>query len=124
MGLLDSLLKGAAGAGLFAVASKVLNDNGGLQGLMGKFQKGGLGEVFNSWTSTGQNQPVTPDQIHQTLGPDQINQLAQQLGVPPQQLAQQLSQLLPEVVDKMTPAGQIPQAADQSPEALKKLLQS
>ncbi len=111
MGLLDGLIKGAAGAGLVAVASKVINENGGIDGLMKKFQQGGLGGIFGSWVGTGQNQAVTPAQVQQTLGPDQIQKLAQEMGVPAEQLSQHLSELLPHVVDKMTPAGQVPQGA-------------
>ncbi len=123
MGLLDDLMKGAAGAGLFAVVSNVINQNGGVQGLMQKFQQGGLGDVFSSWVGTGQNQAVSPDQIHQALGPDQIGQLASKLGIPADQLTQHLSQLLPQVVDKMTPTGQAPQVhQDVSPDAIKNIL--
>ena len=111
MGLLDGILKGAAGAGLLMAASKVINDNGGIQGLVEKFQKGGLGQMVNSWVSTGQNQSATPEQVHHTLGPEQIQKLAQELGIPPQQLASQLAELLPQVVDKLTPTGEVPQAA-------------
>lgn len=124
MGLLDGLVKGAAATGLIAVASKVINENGGIDGLMKKFQEGGLGNIFGSWVSTGENQAVTPTQVQQTLGPDQIQKLAQELGIPADQLSQHLSELLPHVVDKMTPAGQVPQGtqAQTSPDAIKKIL--
>lgn len=123
MGMFDDLLKGAAGAGLVAVAAKVINDNGGIGGLMDKFQKGGLGGVFGSWVGTGQNQAVTPDQVHQVLGSDQIAQIAARLGLPADQVAQQLSQLLPQAVDKMTPGGQVPQEQQAvEPDALRKML--
>ncbi|GEM86498.1 YidB family protein [Meiothermus granaticius] len=113
MGMLDDLLKGAAGAGLVAVATKLINDNGGLGGLMDKFQKGGLGAVFGSWVSTGQNQPVSPDQVQQIVGSDQIAQIAAKLGLPADQVVAHLSQLLPQVVDKLTPNGQVSQASQE-----------
>jgi len=122
MGMFDDLLKGAAGAGLVAMAAKVINDNGGIGGLMEKFQKGGLGGVFGSWVSTGQNQPVSPDQMHQVLGSDQIAQIAAKLGLPADQIVAQLSQFLPQVVDKMTPTGQVPQSQQAvEPDALYKM---
>jgi uncharacterized protein YidB (DUF937 family) len=123
MGMFDDLLKGAAGAGLVAMAAKVINDNGGIGGLMEKFQKGGLGAVFGSWVSPGQNQPVSPDQVHQVIGSDQIAQIAAKLGLPADQIAQQISQILPQVVDKLTPNGQIPQTPQEvDPDAVHRML--
>lgn len=118
MGLLDSVV-GALGAGgggggqgdLLGVVMKLIGQNGGdLAGLVSKFQQGGLGDVVGSWVSTGQNLPVSPDQLSHVLGKDTIGNLAQQLGVSHGDLAGQLSQLLPQVVDKMTPQGQMPAA--------------
>ena len=81
---------------------------GGLGGLVEKFTQGGLGDVVNSWVSTGQNLPVSPDQLSQVLGSGTLSGLAQQLGMGQGDLASQLSQLLPQVVDKLTPNGQLP----------------
>lgn len=123
MGMFDDLLKGAAGAGLVAMATKLINDNGGVGGLMDKFQKGGLGSVFGSWVSPGQNQPVSPDQVHQVIGSDQIAQIAAKLGLPADQVAAHLSQLLPQVVDKLTPNGQVPQTAQEvDPDTVHRML--
>ncbi len=82
---------------------------GGLAGLAAKFQQGGLGDVMNSWVGTGQNQPVAPEQLGSVLGEDAIAGFAQKMGLNPQDALGQLSQLLPQVVDKLTPQGQLPE---------------
>lgn len=83
---------------------------GGLAGLVEKFHQGGLGEVANSWVGTGQNLPVSPDQLGGVLGNDTISAMASKLGMNQGDLLGQLSHLLPQVVDKLTPNGQLPQA--------------
>ncbi len=85
---------------------------GGLIGLVEKFHQGGLGEVVNSWVGTGQNLPVTADQLSSVLGSDTVANLASQLGMNHGDLLGQLSHLLPQVVDKLTPTGQVPQAGN------------
>jgi uncharacterized protein YidB (DUF937 family) len=86
----------------------------GLGGLLSKLQQGGLGDVANSWVSTGQNQPITPSQLGTALGPDIISTLAQKTGLSEQELKTQLSQVLPGIVDKLTPKGRLPTAAELS----------
>lgn len=85
---------------------------GGLSGLLGRFQQAGLGGVAQSWVGHGANQPVSPDQLQQVLGQDQVQNMAQQTGMQPNDLLSQLSQYLPGVVDKMTPNGQLPEGGD------------
>ena len=87
---------------------------GGLGGLVDKFQKGGLGDVVNSWVGHGQNQPVTPGQLSPALGPDIIKTLAQRSGLSEEELIRQLSQALPGLVDKLTPHGRLPTLAESS----------
>jgi uncharacterized protein YidB (DUF937 family) len=87
---------------------------GGLGGLLDKLQKGGLGDVANSWVGSGQNQPVSPKQLSPTLGSDIIKALAQRSGLSEEELTKQLSQILPGVVDKLTPAGRLPTLAELS----------
>ena len=111
MGLLDSLTGALGSAGgaqgdLMHAVMKLMQDNGGLEGLVSKFQQGGLGEVVQSWISTGPNLPVSPEQLGQALGPD----LLKQLGSGGQELLGPLSELLPQVVDNLTPGGQLPEA--------------
>ncbi len=122
MGLLDTVigslaqggLGGAGGGGqadLLRVVAGLLGNEGpagGLGGLVAKFQQGGLGDVIGSWVGTGQNLPIAPDQLHQVLGNDTIASIAQQLGVSHGDAAGQLAQLLPQVVDRLTPHGQVP----------------
>ena len=87
---------------------------GGLGGLLEKLQKGGLGNAINSWIGHGQNQPVSPGQLGSALGPDLIKMLAQRSGMSEEEITKQLSQILPGVVDKLTPQGRLPSAAELS----------
>jgi uncharacterized protein YidB (DUF937 family) len=81
---------------------------GGLGGLVDKLQKGGLGDVVNSWVGHDQNQPVSPNQLGPALGPNIIKTLAQRSGLSEEELIRQLSQALPGLVDKLTPHGRLP----------------
>ena len=116
MGLLDNLAGQVLGGG--SAQSNLLNavmgllgnqQTGGLAGMVQQFAGKGLGDIVNSWVSTGQNLPITPQQIHQALGGDTIKQLAAKVGLSPDQVTSHLSDLLPQVVDKLTPNGKIPQ---------------
>jgi len=84
----------------------------GLGGLLERFQQGGQGHVMNSWIGSGQNQPVQPGQLGTILGPNIIKALAQSSGLSEQELTKQLSQVLPGVVDKLTPHGRMPSLAE------------
>lgn len=83
--------------------------SGGLSGLVQSFKDGGLADVVNSWISTGQNLPISADQIQSVLGGDQIKNLASKLGVSTDQVSGQLAGLLPQVIDKLTPNGALPE---------------
>ena len=87
---------------------------GGLGGLVDKLQKGGLGNLINSWVGPGQNQPVLPNELGPALGPDIIKTLAQRSGLPEEELTRHLSQVLPGLVDKLTPNGRLPTLAELS----------
>ena len=87
---------------------------GGLGGLLSKLQQGGLGNVANSWVSSGQNQPVSSGQLGSALGPNIIKMLSQKSGLSEEELTQELSQVLPGLVDKLTPNGRLPTAAELS----------
>ena len=124
MGLLDSVLgsamgamsgggQGGAGGGdmLMRVLGGLLNPSGGAGGLAGlvqQLQQGGLGDAVQSWVGHGQNLPVSPEQLHAALGGDQVSAMAQEASVPQDDLMAQLSQMLPGVVDKLTPNGELP----------------
>jgi uncharacterized protein YidB (DUF937 family) len=73
-----------------------------------QFQQNGLGEQIDSWIGPGQNKPVEPSQVGSALGPDVLKSLSQRTGLSEQQLMSHLSQILPGVVDKLTPAGRLP----------------
>jgi uncharacterized protein YidB (DUF937 family) len=128
MGLLDSVLgavlggqqqQGGAGALAQIVAGMLANQGqagggaagglGGLGGLAEQFQKGGLGDVMNSWIGKGDNLPISPEQLNGVLGSDVISKITQATGMNQGDLLGQLSQMLPGMVDKVTPDGQIPQ---------------
>jgi uncharacterized protein YidB (DUF937 family) len=86
----------------------IQNHPGGISGLVEAFHTNGLGGLINSWISTGQNQPVGAVQIQQVLGSAPVQALAQKLGVSPEQASSTLSQLLPTVMDKLSPNGSLP----------------
>jgi uncharacterized protein YidB (DUF937 family) len=127
MSLLQSILGAAAGAmtgqsqaqtnPLLQVALGLLSNGnaqggvgglGGLQGLMGLFQNKGMGDVIGSWVGTGQNAAISGDQLMQVLGSGQIGQIASQLGLSHGDAAGQLAQVLPGLIDQLTPHGQAP----------------
>jgi uncharacterized protein YidB (DUF937 family) len=130
MGLLDSVLgsvlggqqQGGAGALVQIVAGMLANQGqagggagglgglGGLAGLAEQFQRNGMGDVMNSWIGKGENMPISADQLSQVLGGDMIGKITQATGMNQGDLLGQLSQMLPGMVDKITPDGQIPQA--------------
>ncbi|HWG05912.1 MAG TPA: YidB family protein [Beijerinckiaceae bacterium] len=85
---------------------------GGLGGLLGKLQDAGHGNIANSWIGSGQNTPIQPGQLGSALGQQTISDLARQSGMSEQDLLNQLSQVLPGLVDKLTPNGRLPTAAE------------
>jgi uncharacterized protein YidB (DUF937 family) len=87
---------------------------GGLGGLLNKLEQGGLGNQANSWVGPGQNQPVSPGQLSQALGPNIIKTLSQMTGVSEDELTKQLSQGIPVIVNTLTPNGRLPTVAELS----------
>jgi uncharacterized protein YidB (DUF937 family) len=110
MGMLDGLLGGIVGASMVSVVSGIIDRHGGLQGVVNEFEKNGLGATVKSWVSTGPNQPISPSEVQQVLGPDLLQQLSAKSGLSVQELTQKLSQVLPQAVDGLTPNGSIPKA--------------
>ena len=88
----------------------MLGSSGGLEGLVRSFEQKGLGDLIGSWVSTGPNLPATAAQISHGLGPEILSQLATKTGLNPSEVAGHLSQLLPGMVDKLTPQGSVPSA--------------
>lgn len=108
-----------------AMMQLLLAQNGGLHGLMKKFQQSGLGGIMGSWVSTGPNQPISPTQIQQALGSTSLIPLASRFGLDPHQLAAQLARHLPDMVDSMTPNGHLPEPGSpqaQSPDLKKTIV--
>ena len=119
MGFLDQLGQAATGmmggAGnespLMQAVIGLLGSNssvGGLNGLIQTLQKNGLGEIVNSWVGTGKNLPISQEQIQQGLGGDLLKQLAAQAGLSADAAGGQLANLLPSLIDKLTPEGKVP----------------
>ncbi len=112
MGLLDDIANKMAADSANPLASHLMemihNQPGGLSGLLQNFHDKGLGELVTSWVGTGQNLPISADQIQHALGNEQVQQLAAKLGIPSGVVSSQLAQLLPTVVDKLTPSGEVP----------------
>ena len=94
---------------LTQVISMIQNRPGGLGGLLQSFQQGGLGHIFESWLGNGQNLPISPDQLRNVLGSDWVAKIAAATGLTPSQVEQHLSTVLPQVVDHLSPNGQMPQ---------------
>ncbi len=126
MGLLDSVLgmatqamgqgqagtTGGASPDLLQAALGMLSQEGpaGLGGMVQAFQQGGLSHVLQSWIGTGENLPISAEQLQSVLGSDVVTQLAQKLGLDPANMGQQLAQVLPGLVDQLTPEGHAPAA--------------
>ncbi|SFG77609.1 Uncharacterized conserved protein YidB, DUF937 family [Duganella sp. CF458] len=123
MGILDQLVgqvTGALGAqkqdavpqgALLGGLLQMIEANGGLPAILEKMQSGGLADQVASWIGTGENQPVSGDQIANALGQDQVQAIAAQAGLAPEHASTGLAQLLPQIVDHLTPDGNVPQNA-------------
>ena len=123
-GLLGNLMGGNSGGGtnpLLQIAMQMLANKGGggsgggaldsmggLGGIISAFQKGGLGNIADSWVSTGENLPVSGDQLSQVLGSDKIGEIASQLGMSQGDAAGGLAKILPELINHITPNGEVP----------------
>jgi uncharacterized protein YidB (DUF937 family) len=95
-----------------APTSAAQQSSGGLDVLLRQFQQNGLGDIINSWIGPGQNQPISPTQLHQAIGQNTVNDLSQQTGAPQDELLALLSKYLPGIIDKLTPNGQLPSQTD------------
>ncbi len=118
MGILDTIGQVLGGGQkqsplIDAVMGMVGNQQtGGLGGLVQQFANKGLGDIVNSWVNTGKNLPITAQQIQQGLGKDALAQLAAKAHLPTEEIAGQLSRLLPQIVDKLTPEKALDEATD------------
>jgi uncharacterized protein YidB (DUF937 family) len=95
--------------GLLANSGQGGGGQGGLGGLMEKFNQAGMGDVLGSWIRTGPNPPISGEQLGQVLGGDKMSEIASQLGLSEGEAAGQLAQVLPGLIDKLTPQGAAPE---------------
>lgn len=113
MDILNTIQSALGGGGkkddLMSSIIGLFGGQGGLQNLIGQFAQKGLGDVIGSWVSTGKNLPVSGDQLQNVLGKDTISNLASKIGIDSGTLTSQLTNLLPDVVDKLTPDGKVPE---------------
>ncbi len=106
---------GGSGGGLMAALLPMIGGmlaGGGLSKLLSGFQAQGLSSQADSWVGTGPNEPVTAGQVSQVIGDDQIGQIAERLGVSHDEAAQAIAEVLPQVVDRVSPDGQLPPEQD------------
>jgi len=117
MGLFNDILgklTGSSGGGADSAVTNAIvglltsKEHGGLSGLVESFNKSGLGDIVSSWVGTGKNLPATADQIAKGLGSSKLGAIASQLGVSPDEASSTLAKVLPSIVDKLTPNGQVP----------------
>jgi uncharacterized protein YidB (DUF937 family) len=120
MGLFDQLagqVLGAVGGqpaqgtqgALISGVMAMIASNGGLPAVLQKLKDSGLQDHVASWIGSGENKPVSADQISNALGSDNVAQVAEHAGIPPDQAAQSLAQMLPQLIDHLTPNGQVPE---------------
>ena len=114
MGLMDSLIGAATSAiggaqggqgQAIQLVTQLIQQHGGVGGLMSQLQQGGLGDALNSWVSNGANQSVSGEQLQQALGSEQLQQAASAVGVDKAQAGNLLSQFLPQLINGITPNG-------------------
>ncbi|OEJ23745.1 hypothetical protein AR457_03785 [Streptomyces agglomeratus] len=112
--LFGGLLGGADGrAGLLgsllgSLGGSTAGSGNPLDGLLAALGEGGLGHQAHSWVGAGANEPVDGAQLAQALPPDTLEEVAREAGLPTDEAADQLAQVLPQAVDKLTPGGQLP----------------
>ena len=121
MAVLDQILSQLTGKGteqgaepglLQQVFAVINSKGGGLGGLIDAFHNKGLGDIARSWVSTGENQPVSPSQLDSVFGRERLEELAKKAGFSPDVFKGKLAQFLPQVVDKLTPDGEVPDAGE------------
>jgi len=109
-GMLGGNARGGSGA-ILSILMRMLASGklGGFSGMLDKFNNNGMQNQLASWVSTRPNEPVSATQVEQALGPDTVDEIAREAGVDRTQASQELTQVLPQLIDKMTPTGVMPQ---------------
>jgi uncharacterized protein YidB (DUF937 family) len=112
MALLDDILGMVGGKdsanNILGIITNLMDENGGLNGLLKKFNDSGLSSAVSSWVGLGENEKISADNIMQVIGSGKIQQLAQQFGLDHNQFASQIAGMLPQVIDHLTPEGNVP----------------
>ena len=129
-GLMGSLMGGQQAGGtnpLLQIAMQMLANKGdtggaGLGGLMNSLQNAGMGEQLKSWIGTGENMPISGDQLTSALGSDKIADIAGKLGMPDSAVSGGLASMLPQIIDKLSPNGQLPDNHNMLQDALSAFL--
>jgi len=106
---LSSMLSSSSNPMAAGVIQMINSQPGGLSGLLQQFHDKGLGGLVSSWVSTGQNLPISADQIQHVLGSEQVKELAAKAGISPDAAGSHLAEFLPMLIDKLTPNGQVQQ---------------
>jgi uncharacterized protein YidB (DUF937 family) len=120
MGLMDTItgLMGKSGGGkdMMSQLSTMLTGKGGdgvgLSRLMDQFKGAGLGDKAESWVGTGENQPLSPDEVEKAIGADRLAKMSKETGKSVDELKKGLSTAIPESVNKLTPEGKMPNPSD------------
>ncbi len=113
MGVLDQITSKLGGQdgqeGGLASIQNFFSSNGGLQGLTEKLSNSGMGKQVQSWIGTGDNEPISGQQVQQAVDPNELHAMAQNAGMSDEEASEQLAQAMPQMVNEATPQGQIPQ---------------
>lgn len=113
MGLFDSVAGAVLGklggenGNMAQVAIDLFNQNGGVEGILEKFKENGLAQQAASWVGTGENLAITPEQVASVLGEGEIAQMAAKFGLTPDVISNKIAEHLPNIVDKLTPNGEV-----------------
>ncbi len=114
MGLLDTVIGKQATGDQGGLASSVMHlltegGGGGLNGLVQSFESQGLGQIVSSWVGKGENKPISPDEVEQGLGSERLQHIAGHSGIPVEDVKAALANILPGLIDKLTPDGKVPE---------------
>ena len=116
---------GIGGGLLLQLALMLLQQNGGLGGVLGKFRQAGMGSQVDSWVSSGPNQDVSREQVEQAFGPAALNDIASKFGMSQEDAGSALTRIMPELINQLTPQGEVTQESENSvADALKSLSES
>ena len=98
---------------LLQIALSMLQQNGGLPEVLNKFRQGGLSQQADSWVGTGQNMNISASDLQQVFGSSTISDLASRLGMPADQAGSAMAQMLPDIINRLTPQGQVPENSNE-----------